>query len=60
MKRLVRYALHQPLFIMLGALLFTMAGVIAFTNLSVEAFPDVTDTPGHGDRALSWARGRGG
>ena len=44
MKKLVRYALHQPLFIMLGALLFTMAGIIAFSNLSVEAFPDVTDT----------------
>ena len=44
MKRLVHYALHQPLFIVLGTLLFAMAGVIAFKNLSVEAFPDVTDT----------------
>ena len=44
MRRLIQYALHQPLFIVLGTLLFTMAGVIAFNNLSVEAFPDVTDT----------------
>ena len=44
MKRLIHYALHQPLFIVLGTLLFAMAGIIAFINLSVEAFPDVTDT----------------
>ena len=44
MKRLIQYALHQPLFIVLGTLLFAMAGLIAFKNLSVEAFPDVTDT----------------
>lgn len=44
MKRLIQYALYQPLFIVLGTLLFVMAGVVAFKNLSVEAFPDVTDT----------------
>lgn len=44
MKRLIHYAVHQPLFIILGTLLFALAGVIAFKNLSVEAFPDVTDT----------------
>ena len=44
MKKLIAYALHQPLIIVLGALLFVMAGVFAFKNLSVEAFPDVTDT----------------
>lgn len=44
MKRLIQYALYQPLFIILGTLLFVMAGVFAFKNLSVEAFPDVTDT----------------
>ena len=44
MKRLIHYALHQPLFIILGTLLFVMAGVVAFKTLSVEAFPDVTDT----------------
>ena len=55
MRKLIHYALHQPLFIILGTLLFALAGVIAFQNLSVEAFPDVTDTqvtvialyPGH-------------
>ena len=44
MKRLIHYALHQPLFIVLGTLLFILAGSIAYKNLSVEAFPDVTDT----------------
>ena len=44
MKGLIRYALNQPLFIVLGTLLFVLAGVIAFRSLSVEAFPDVTDT----------------
>ena len=44
MKKLIHYALHQPLFIVLGTVLFAMAGIIAFKNLSVEAFPDVTDT----------------
>ena len=44
MKRLIDYALHQPLFIVLGTVLFAFAGLIAFKNLSVEAFPDVTDT----------------
>jgi cobalt-zinc-cadmium resistance protein CzcA len=44
MKKLVHYALHQPLFIVLGTVLFAMAGIFAFKNLSVEAFPDVTDT----------------
>jgi heavy metal efflux system protein len=44
MKRLIQFALYQPLFVVLGTLLFAMAGVVAFSNLSVEAFPDVTDT----------------
>lgn len=44
MKRLIQYALHQPLFIVLGTLLFAGAGFFAFKSLSVEAFPDVTDT----------------
>ena len=44
MRRLIQYALNQPLFILLGTLLFVMSGVFAFKNLSVEAFPDVTDT----------------
>ena len=44
MRRLIQYALFQPLFIVLGTLMFAMGGFIAFKNLSVEAFPDVTDT----------------
>lgn len=44
MKRLIHYAVDQPLFIILGTILFACAGVLAFKNLSVEAFPDVTDT----------------
>ncbi len=44
MKRLIHFALHQPLFVVLGTLLFALAGLFAFSNLSVEAFPDVTDT----------------
>ncbi|MFZ9420884.1 MAG: efflux RND transporter permease subunit, partial [Burkholderiaceae bacterium] len=44
MRRLVDYALREPVFIMLGILLFVFAGSIAFKNLSVEAFPDVTDS----------------
>ena len=44
MKRLIDYALAQPLIILLATLLFALAGVAAFKNLSVEAFPDVTDT----------------
>ena len=44
MKRVIAFALHQPLFIFLGVILFIGAGVIAFKNLPVEALPDVTDT----------------
>ena len=44
MKRLIQYALTQPLIIVLATVLFCMAGTVAFKNLSVEAFPDVTDT----------------
>ena len=43
-KRIVSFALYQPLFIALGVALFIGAGAIAFKNLPVEAFPDVTDT----------------
>ena len=42
--RVVRFALYQPLFILLGVILFVGGGLIAFKNLPVEAFPDVTDT----------------
>ncbi|HEY6966546.1 MAG TPA: CusA/CzcA family heavy metal efflux RND transporter [Burkholderiales bacterium] len=43
-KRIVAFALYQPLFIVLGMILFVGAGLIAFNRLPVEAFPDVTDT----------------
>ncbi len=43
-KRIVSFALYQPLFIVLGVILFVGAGAIAFNRLPVEAFPDVTDT----------------
>ena len=43
-KRIVSFALYQPLFIVLGTILFVGAGLIAFNRLPVEAFPDVTDT----------------
>jgi cobalt-zinc-cadmium resistance protein CzcA len=43
-KRIVAFALYQPLFVAIGLALFIGAGVWAFSNLPVEAFPDVTDT----------------
>jgi cobalt-zinc-cadmium resistance protein CzcA len=43
-KKIVSFALHQPLFVILGTILFIGGGIIAFKQLPVEAFPDVTDT----------------
>ena len=43
-RRIVSFALHQPLFVLLGMLLFIGGGVAAFKALPIEAFPDVTDT----------------
>ncbi len=43
-KRIVSFALHQPLFIILGTILFIGGGIVAFKALPVEALPDVTDT----------------
>ena len=43
-RRIVAFALYQPLFVALGVALFIGAGAFAFMNLPVEAFPDVTDT----------------
>jgi heavy metal efflux system protein len=42
-KRLVSFALHQPLFVVLMAVLFVGGGWAAFHNLPIEAFPDVSD-----------------
>jgi heavy metal efflux system protein len=54
-RKIVSFAIHQPLFLSLLLLLFIGAGVAAFRSLPVEAFPDVTDVqvsvitlfPGH-------------
>lgn len=43
-NRIVKFALTQPVFVILGIVLFVLAGVIAFINLPIEAFPDVSDT----------------
>jgi cobalt-zinc-cadmium resistance protein CzcA len=43
-KRIIAFALYQPLFVVLGVALFIGGGIWAFVNLPVEAFPDVTDT----------------
>src|SRR5262249_313077 len=42
-KRVVSFALHQPLFTLLLAMLFIGGGVVAFNQLPIEAFPDVSD-----------------
>jgi cobalt-zinc-cadmium resistance protein CzcA len=44
MKRIVHFALNEPLFILLGLVLFIGVGISAFRSLPIEAFPDVTDT----------------
>ncbi len=44
MKRLISFAIYQPLFVLLALALFVGAGIWAFRVLPVEAFPDVTDT----------------
>jgi heavy metal efflux system protein len=43
-KRIVSFALYQPLFVLFALIIFIGAGLVAFNNLPVEAFPDVTDT----------------
>src|SRR5438876_46857 len=43
-RRLVHFALHQPLFAGMLAVLFAAGGVVALLNLPIEAFPDVSDT----------------
>ena len=42
--RIVRFALTQPVFVVLGLLFFIIGGSIAFEKLPIEAFPDVSDT----------------
>jgi cobalt-zinc-cadmium resistance protein CzcA len=43
LRKIVFFAVHQPLFVFLLLALFLGAGVFAFRTLPVEAFPDVTD-----------------
>jgi cobalt-zinc-cadmium resistance protein CzcA len=42
-KRIVSFALFQPLFMALIVVLFVAGGIAAFRSLPVEAFPDVSD-----------------
>src|SRR5215813_4460834 len=54
-RRLITFALHQPLFLVMLTVLFVAGGIVAFRSLPIEAFPDVTDVqvtvitlfPGH-------------
>ena len=55
LRRLIDFALNQPLFLVLLLVLFVGGGVAAYKTLPIEAFPDVTDVqvpiitlfPGH-------------
>src|SRR5438128_8923478 len=42
-KRIISFALHQPLFFLMMTALFVGGGLIAFQSLPIEAFPDVSD-----------------
>src|ERR1700704_3534005 len=42
-RRIVSFAVHQPMFMAMLLALFVGAGIAAFRSLPVEAFPDVTD-----------------
>jgi cobalt-zinc-cadmium resistance protein CzcA len=42
-KRIVSFALHQPMFLGLMTVLFIGGGILAFNSLPIEAFPDVSD-----------------
>src|SRR5215831_8070253 len=43
LRKLIFFAINQPLFLLLILLLFIGVGVAAFRALPIEAFPDVTD-----------------
>jgi cobalt-zinc-cadmium resistance protein CzcA len=55
LKRLIAFALEQPLLMCMFTALFIAGGISAFRSLPIEAFPDVTDVqvtiitlfPGH-------------
>src|SRR5678816_1471747 len=43
LRKIIFFAIHQPLFVFLLLALFIATGVAAFRTLPIEAFPDVTD-----------------
>jgi len=43
LRKLIFFAVHQPLFVFMILALFIGTGIFAFRNLPIEAFPDVTD-----------------
>ena len=43
LRKIIFFAVHQPLFVFLVLALFIGAGIFAFRTLPIEAFPDVTD-----------------
>ncbi|MGE3922741.1 MAG: efflux RND transporter permease subunit [Lautropia sp.] len=43
-RRVVWFALHQPLLVVLSLIVFIGGGLVAFRALPIEAFPDVSDT----------------
>ena len=42
-RRIVYFALHQPLLLVFATIVFIGGGTVAFKNLPIEAFPDVSD-----------------
>ena len=43
LRKIIFFAVHQPLFVFLLLAVFVGAGILAFRTLPIEAFPDVTD-----------------
>ncbi|MBI1357888.1 MAG: CusA/CzcA family heavy metal efflux RND transporter [Acidobacteria bacterium] len=43
LRKVIFFAVHQPLFVLLLLALFIGTGVFSFRTLPIEAFPDVTD-----------------
>src|SRR5690348_18441392 len=43
MRRILGFALSQPLVVLVLALAFAIAGVVAFRALPIEAFPELAD-----------------
>jgi cobalt-zinc-cadmium resistance protein CzcA len=43
LRKIIFFAIHQPLFVFMALAVFIGAGVFAFQTLPIEAFPDVTD-----------------